>query len=204
MILSWNQDDYTPAGLDLKTSKELHQEYTKMRDALQKRFKRMLNSKYADSQLANEYKQFGLPKISEIPYDMLKIYMSQMAGMIISGESSIAELQAREKIEDAATMAMLNAGYEDFSLKLDEQLPERMRTVEQAWYFKPDNMQTRGDFWKWIKGKYSEAYLPPSSLVDEQVTEQMTSGRSVRGQHSMFGKWFSAEQNKSKYRIVEI
>lgn len=81
---------YTPYGISNLTDKQLRDEYTRMRDAAQKRVKRMNESEFRDTQIAKQYSK-GFAEIRQ-----LSVRPPKSAG---KEEREIAQQATRKNIE---------------------------------------------------------------------------------------------------------
>lgn len=189
--LKWNFDDYTPAELKKKDTKELHDEFSRMRDVLQKRYKRMLKSEFKDSPAAKAYKLYGIPKISEISDDItLRRVMSSMATQIKNGSSSIAVQRKKDKALQDAIKHGLGDLFDDLE-DIDDLLANGADTYYQMTF------KERGEMWAWIRAKYDESFFPASSSMDNQVTEVFKHTNKSNVRKMLFGGWMARQQNKS-------
>lgn len=189
--LSWNFDDYTPRELARKTDKELRTEYSRMRDTLQKRYKRMMKSEYRDTPAAKNYQRYGIPKLSEINDDnTIRRVMAAMATQIHNGSSSIAVQKAKDK---ALREAIAN-GLGDIFESTDD-IDDIVTNADDIWY--QMTFEDRGKMWQWIRAKYDEAFLPASDSVDSQVSETLRSSDKSSVRKMLFGAWHARQLKKS-------
>lgn len=181
--LSWDYNLYTPAELEKLSEKEVRAEYTKLRDILQKRYKRMLaDPEYKHTPWAQEYKEHGIKKLRDIPArGEINWRLTRMAWDIVEGDSSIQRLEEERKARDQVVNEF--TGSEDVKTVSDEE---------------------RGRFWQWIKGKYTNAYLPPSDITNDQVTELLSGDKGRVSRRIIFGQWRANEARESEYQYVRI
>ena len=182
--LSWEYDLYTPAELHRMSLKTVKREYNKLRDIMHKRYERLIkHPKYKNIPAAEEYKRSGLKKLSDIgSRDELDRQLTWMAWEIEEGDASIERLQDEERKAKAISDAFMGDSEEtDASDFTDED---------------------RGKFWQWIKSKYNNAYLPPSDVTDDMISELMDRSQSEHGRKVIFGQWRSNKRREGEYKIV--
>lgn len=183
--LSWDYDLYSPAQLEAMTEKELRREYTKLRDALNKRYKRMLaDPDYKHSAAALDYKTGGgLKKLRDVKTKHEMAWtVSMFAYDIVEGSSSIERMEAEKAERKKVTDEYLPDGSDDSSAEISD--------------------EERGRFWQWIKSKYNNAYLPPSDVTNEEVTNILSGDRGRAGRRIIFGQWRANEYKESEFQYV--
>lgn len=76
--------------------KEIHKEYTRLRDILRKRIETINKSEFAGQGIAGQFPE-GLPKLSEIQPENLPYILQQFATAIRSNSGSLKGLRKRRK-----------------------------------------------------------------------------------------------------------
>lgn len=194
---TWSDDDYTLQGLEGKSEKEIRKEYTKVRDILQKRYKRLLKNPVGSiTAKAIEYALTGIPKLKDLasPLDV-KVELSKQFYELAFGDWSLSSIKAKKQMDD----------YFEEYINPNIDIMEDFDDVSETVGSRPEGQGTaQGDFWKWLKSKYDTAYLPPSDLINEQVWNELDSGHTKRGMQSMFGKWLKQQSAMAGTRIGSV
>lgn len=185
--LSWEYDAYTPARLSKLAEKQVRDEYTKLRDVLQKRYKRMLaDPEYKHTKSAIAFKEMG-------------------------GFKKLRDIKTRHEMEWTLTMFAYEIHEGDSSIqRFEEEKAARKRITEEYYPGGEDNSsaeisdEERGRFWQWIKDKYNNAYLPPSDVVNEEVTNILSGDRGRAGRRVIFGQWRANEAKENEYQYVRV
>lgn len=183
-LLSWDYDLYTPAELRKLPMQQVKREYTKLRDAVRKRYERLSHHpKYKNLPVAKAYREGpGLRKLRDIDSDE-EVYrqLTWLAWEAEEGDSSIDRLEDEERRAKAVTDAYAGDSEDAADVITDED---------------------RGKFWQWIKSKYDHAYLPPSDITDEMITDIMERKDIDQSRRIVFGQWRSNKERESEYKYV--
>lgn len=99
---TWSDDEYTLQGMEDKPEREIRAEYSKIRDILQKRYKRLLKNPVARlSAKAVEYMLIGIPKLSDLAdITDIKVELSKQYHELAFGEWSLSSMKAKQKMDD--------------------------------------------------------------------------------------------------------
>lgn len=183
-LLSWDYDLYTPAELRRMPIQQVKREYTKLRDAVRKRYERLSSHpKYKNTPAAQEYRAMG-------------------------GLKKLRDIGTREELDRQLTWLAWEAEEGDSSIERLEDEERRAREVTDAYMGSDDvnagelSDEDRGKFWQWIKSKYSNAYLPPSDVTDDIITDLMDRSSSEHGRKVIFGQWRSNKRREGEYKYV--
>ena len=183
-LLSWDYDLYTPAELRKLPMQQVKREYTKLRDAVRKRYERLSHHpKYKNLPVAKAYREGpGLRKLRDIDSDE-EVYrqLTWLAWEAEEGDSSIDRLEDEERRAKQVTDAYVGDSEDAADVITDED---------------------RGKFWQWIKSKYSNAYLPPSDITDDLITDIMDRSESEHGRKVIFGQWRANKAREGEYKYV--
>ena len=116
--LKWEKGDYTPLSLELtRDIKDVRKEYSRLRAIWNKRYKRLIESEYADINLVHDRPAQRYKKLSDIKSDRELFHLLSELGTIVgSGYTSVSGLKKLEK----ERIEGLNKTYEGLNLKTHE------------------------------------------------------------------------------------
>lgn len=192
--LTWGYDFYIPSELQRLPEKEVRREYTKLRDILRKRYERLAaRPEYKNMSEVKEYKNSGgIKKLSDIQdRKELNERLTWLAWDIEEG-LSISRIEEEKKKRDEIFEQFAGEDDRDFGDLTEEEQEEVKARYEDE----------KGKFWQWLKGKYDNAYLPPSDIVDEAIDDIMSNKSSTQSRKIVFGQWRANKRREAEYKIV--
>ena len=192
--LTWGYDFYIPSELQRLPEKEVRREYTKLRDILRKRYERLATRpEYKNMSEVKEYKNSGgIKKLSDIQdREELNARLTWLAWDIEEG-LSISRIEEEKKKRDEIFEQFAGEDDIDFGDLTEEEQEEVKARFEDE----------KGKFWQWLKGKYDNAYLPPSDIVDEAIDDIMSNQSSTQSRKIVFGQWRANKRREAEYKIV--
>lgn len=191
--LTWGYDFYIPSELQRLPEKEVRREYTKLRDILRKRYERLAaRPEYKNMSEVKEYKSSGgIKKLSDIQdREELNARLTWLAWDIEEG-LSISRIEEEKKKRDEIFEQFAGEDVDFGDLTEEEQEEVKARFEDE-----------KGKFWQWLKGKYDNAYLPPSDIVDEAIDDIMSNKSSTQSRKIVFGQWRANKRREAEYKIV--
>ena len=191
--LTWGYDFYIPSELQRLPEREVRREYTKLRDILRKRYERMAaRPEYKNLPEVKGYKESGgLKKLRDIENRAeLNEQLMWLAWDIEEG-TNITRIKEEQRKRDEILdqFADDDTDYGDLT---DEEIAEVKERYDEE----------KGKFWQWLKGKYDNAYLPPSDIVDEAIDDIMSNKSSTQSRKIVFGQWRANKRREAEYKIV--
>ena len=193
---------YTPRNLERVDLKELHREYTRLRDIAQKRLKRIEAGSKGDTDWTRIeiYKTYrnGVPKLSDVSKEHLPYELSKLARWTESNNSRIGYLKKRMRssikaLHEREYDFIDEANFLDFTEFMDEYRAQKLDHV----YGSPDAAELYGalekrgispdevydEFYNWLENKeaFSKTRVKKSGTLQSYKMTLSKSGRWKRG-----------------------
>lgn len=178
--MNYDAEWYTPLNLEKADQKEVHKEYTRLRDIAQKRLKRIENASVRDgidwtkTEVYKQYKK-GVPKLSDISKKHLPYEMAKLARWVENEQSKIGYLRKRMKsaiknLHERGYDFINKSNYLDFTAFMEEYRAQKLDHV----YGSPEAVELYGalqekainpesvykDFNDWIENQQALSELP--------------------------------------------
>ena len=200
---------YTPRNLERVDPKELHREYTRLRDIAQKRLKRIEEASRGSTDWTRmeTYKTYckGVPKLSDVSKEHLPYELSKLARWTESNYSRVGYLKKRmrssiKKLHESQYDFVGEFNFIDFTEFMDEYRSQKLDHVYgstdaaelygalQKRSIKPDEVYD--EFYDWLKNK--------EAFSKTRVKKKRGRLKSYKMTLSKSGRWKRGTRNSSK------
>lgn len=165
--LAWQYDDYYPYRLEQLDESALRKEYSRLRKIANKRLKRLLASKYKETDLAKEYAGgFAiLADVEDLPREL-----TVLARFVASEKSSISGLK---RLETKAISTLHQHGYTFVNAGNIGQFGAFMEEMRQAGYGKLYSSEFLANWWSGQSGSKRSNADKLKQEFEEYVSQNM-------------------------------